>query len=190
MAYDSRRHATVLFGGLYDPDYPPQLVGNETWELLAFDKPILIEQPPSQYRTPGESISFKVAARAPAGELLAYQWFFGEQALGDSSHVQGSTKDTLTLLNITSADAGQYRVRVTDDCGLSDSFPAILTLDPKLQVFSTANALKLIWSDASVLLEQSDATTGPWSAVPGATSPFDLALAGPGKFFRLRPAVP
>lgn len=190
MAYDSRRHATVVFGGLYDPVYPLQLVGNETWELLAFDMPIIIEQPPSQYGKPGESIAFHVDARAPAGDLLTYQWYFGQRVLGDDAHVNGSNKDTLTLLNVTPADAGQYWVRVSDNCGFTDSFPAILTLDPKLQVFSVANALKLIWSDPNVVLEQSDASIGPWTAVPGATSPFDISLTGPGKFFRLRQTGP
>jgi hypothetical protein len=65
-----------------------------------------------------------------------------------------------------------------------------VAVNPDLQVFSVANAHKLIWSAPNVVLEQADVPTGPWTVVPGATPPFDIALAGPGKFFRLQPTGP
>ncbi len=189
MAFDSRRHATVLFGGLYDPS-SLQLDGNETWELLTFDNPIINEQPASQYRQAGQFALFQVAARAPAAAPLTYQWFFNDLPLNDAGRISGAHQSTLTIANVIPSDEGQYKVRVSDDCGFTDSFAALLTLNAGLQIFSTANALTLIWSDENVVLQQADSVNGPWTPVSGAISPFDVASAGPAKFFRLQPAAP
>src|SRR5262249_34383312 len=139
-------------------------------------------------RQPGATAVFSVTAVGPPGEILNYQWYHGDQVITSDAagRVNGVGTSTLTIVGVGAADAGTYHVRVADDCGFTDSFHAILTLNPKLQVFSTANALQLIWSASNVVLEQADALSGPWTPVPGATPPFDIALAGPGKFFRLR----
>jgi hypothetical protein len=194
LAYDSVRHAVVMFGGegtsLALP--PHNFSAPQTWELIAVDTPLINDQPASQYRQPGDTAVFSVTAVGPPGATLAYQWYHGDQLItsGPAGHFNGVESSTLKIIGVGAADAGTYRVRVIDDCGFTDSFASILTLDPKLQVFSSANALKLIWSAPNVMLEQADALTGPWTPVPGATSPFDVAQAGPGKFFRLRPTTP
>ncbi|HVV70748.1 MAG TPA: kelch repeat-containing protein, partial [Verrucomicrobiae bacterium] len=194
LAYDSLRHAVVMFGGegtsLGLP--PHNFAAPQTWELIAVDTPLINEQPASQYRQSGGTAVFNVTAVGPPGASLFYQWYHGDQLItpGAAGHYNGVQSSTLTITGVTPADAGAYHARVTGDCGYTDSFAAILTLNPNLQVFSLANALQLIWSDANVVLEQADAVSGPWTPVPGAVPPFDVALAGAGKFFRLRPVAP
>jgi hypothetical protein len=69
--------------------------------------------------------------------------------------------------------------------------PAILTTDPRLQIFSANNgAAQLVWSAANLILEQADDVTGYRSVVSGANSPLDLTLNNPGKFFRLNTNFP
>jgi len=72
------------------------------------------------------------------------------------------------------------------------SSPARLTLDPKLQIFSvvSSEAFRLMWGSPNVVLEHSDNVTGNWAGVPGAASPFDITVYGPGKSFRLRQTGP
>jgi hypothetical protein len=194
LAYDSFRHAVVMFGGegtsLGLP--PHNFAALQTWELIAVDTPLINDQPASQYRQPGDTAVFNVTAVGPPGAILNYQWYHGNQLITSDAggRLTGIESSTLKIVGVSAADAGTYHARVTDDCGFTDTFPAILTLNPKLQVFSIANALTLIWSAPNVVLEQADALTGPWTPVPGATPPFDIALAGPGKFFRLRPTAP
>ena len=187
MAFDSARHAAVLMGGTYAY---PNLVGNETWELLDVDMPLINEQPATQYRAPGDTAVFNVAAVGPPGLPLTFQWFYGAEPLNDDTRISGSQSPTLHIANIKTTDAGQYQVRVSDNCGNVYSSPAMLTTDPSFQIFSSANTLTLVWSAPNTVLQEADAITGPWSPVPGAASPFDITAAGPGKFFRLVSGTP
>jgi hypothetical protein len=177
MAYDSDRRAHVMFGGSLT--YGGSGVTNDTWELIAVDVPLINEQPASQYRQAGETATFSVQAVGPG--VLGYQWYHRGTPL------PGANADTLTIPNIGTADAGEYQVLVSNDCGTRPSRTAILTLDPKLQIFSAANTTTLIWPPAAnLVLESAGSATGPWTLVPNATSPFALSAVGPAKFFRLR----
>jgi hypothetical protein len=153
---------------------------NDTWELIAVDVPLINEQPASQYRPAGESATFSVKAVGPG--QLAYQWYRGNTPL------PGANADTLTIAGLRAQDAGNYYVLVANECGVTSSRSAILTLDPKLQIFSGGNTSTLIWPpDVKVVLEVADSPNGPWSVVPNPPNPFNIGLFGPGKFFRLRP---
>jgi hypothetical protein len=193
-AYDSLRHAVVMLGGETDPfaQPPHKLAANSTWELIAVDTPLINDQPASQYRPSGDTAIFSVSAVGPPGTTLTYQWYHDDQLIGDDSggHIVGLGTPALKILKVTAADAGTYRAVVAGDCGETTTWPATLTLEPKLQVFTAADTSTLIWSDPSVVLEQAHAITGPWTPVPGAASPFDIARVGPGNFFRLRPTSP
>ncbi|MCI0540528.1 MAG: hypothetical protein L0Z50_35455, partial [Verrucomicrobiales bacterium] len=80
-----------------------------------------------------------------------------------------------------------YRVRVSSECGDTWSRSAVLTLDPKLQVFSEGNSTTLVWAeDPRLVLEVADSVNGPWTIVPNPPIPFNISALGPGKFFRLR----
>jgi hypothetical protein len=177
MAYDSDRRAHVMFGGSLS--YGGSSATNDTWELIAVDVPLINEQPASQYRQPGETAMFSVQAVGPG--TLGYQWYRGDILLA------GQTASTLTIPNLSAADAGEYRVLVSNDCGTRPSRSAILTLDPKLQIFSAANTTTLIWPPAAnLVLESAVTVTGPWTAIPNASSPFVISVLGPANFFRLR----
>jgi hypothetical protein len=178
MAYDSDRRAHVMFGGslAYGGN---QTATNDTWELIAVDVPLINEHPASQYRPTNSTATFTVQAVGPGP--LAYQWYRGTTPL------PGETAATLTIPNLGAADAGEYRVLVSNDCGTRPSHSAILTLDPRLQIFSAANTTTLIWPPTpNLVLESAEAVTGMWTPVFKATSPFTIGLAGQAKFFRLR----
>ena len=134
---------------------------------------------------------FTVNAVAPYGSTLSYDWYFGAVPLSDGARISGAHSPTLRITNVSAADAGQYQARISATCGTISTVPAFLTTDPRLQIFSAQQgSAELVWSAANLVLEQADAVTGPWSTVSGATSPFDLTLNGPEKFFRLNTNSP
>jgi hypothetical protein len=184
MAYDSARHATVLFGGTYSF---PTVVGSETWELVAPDQLVVDEQPASQYAPPGGIAVFRVTARGPTTGSLSYQWFAGDRALTDDGRISGALSATLQIANVTPADAGSYHVLISSGSDSLTSLPAVLTLTPKLQAFNLHQAFRLVWGTPQAQLEQSD-DLGNWTVVQGAASPFNIAVFGKGKFFRIQPA--
>lgn len=65
---------------------------------------------PSQSALAGRTVTFKISS---AGPLLRYQWFIGSRALSDDGRITGSRSPTLTLRNISVADADDYYCRVS-----------------------------------------------------------------------------
>lgn len=184
MAYDSARRATVLFGGTYRF---PDVVGSETWELVAPDQLAIDEQPASQFAPAGSTAVFRVTARDPGNGPLLYQWFAGDRVLRDDGRISGALSASLQIAGVTPADAGSYHVLISSGSDSLTSLPAVLTLTPKLQAFNLQQAFRLVWGTPQAQLEQSDDVTSNWTVVPGATSPFNIAVFGKGKFFRIRP---
>jgi hypothetical protein len=177
MAYDARRNVTVLFGGslAYGGETPAT---NDTWELAAVDTPLINEHPASQYRRAGQTATFTVKAVGPGS--LSYQWYRGDVRLAEGV-------ETLTIPAVRAQDAGVYKALVSSGCGQTWSRSAILTLDPKLQIFSADNSTTLVWErDPKVVLEVADSVSGPWTIVPNPPIPFNISARGPGKYFRLR----
>jgi hypothetical protein len=185
MAYDSVRRATVLFGGVYSF---PITVGSETWELVAPDQLAIDEQPASQYSPAGGTAVFHVTARGPSDTPLNYQWFAENRPLSDNGHISGALGATLQIANVTPADAGSYHVLISTGSASLASLSAVLTLTPKLQAFNLQQNFRLVWGTPEAQLEQSDDLGGNWTVVQGATSPFNIAVFGSGKFFRVLPA--
>lgn len=89
-------------------------------ELLGY-KPALATQPQSQTVAAGSSATFTVVA-APGTTSPTYQW----QRNGTA--IAGATSSTLTLSNVSSANAGDYTVVVANDLGSITSNPATLTV--------------------------------------------------------------
>ncbi len=178
MVYDSGRNVTVLFGGSLTYGGATGAT-NDTWELAAVDAPLINEHPASQYRKAGATATFTVKAVGPG--TLSYYWYHG-------GNLFASTADgTFTINSVRAQDAGSYRVRVSSECGDTWSRSAVLTLDPKLQVFSEGNSTTLVWAeDPRLVLEVADSVNGPWTIVPNPPIPFNISALGPGKFFRLR----
>lgn len=183
-AYDSHRRTIVLFGGSFGFDRY-WVNTNDTWEFIALDLPLFTDQPASQYRKAGETILLQAAAAVPPGLVPTHQWLRNGLPLADDARISGATSDTLRITGGGDADAGQYRMIASCDCGKTASLPAIVTLDPALQIFPGSDITTLIWSDSNAILQRAESAAGPWITVPGAASPFHPATLGSAGFFRL-----
>ncbi len=78
----------------------------------------IVQQPASQPLNPGATVTFHVVA---VGSGLSYQWLFNSVAL------IGATNDTLTLTNVSVAQAGVYNVIVSSSAGAATSADAFLS---------------------------------------------------------------
>jgi hypothetical protein len=83
--------------------------------------PAITTQPQSQTISAGGSVTFTAAATGSSP--LQYQWLFNGTTLS------GQAAATLTLSNVTEADAGSYAVVVTDSAGSTTSSAAALTVN-------------------------------------------------------------
>lgn len=83
--------------------------------------PAITTQPQSQTVTAGNSISFSVGASGTAP--FTYQW------QKDGNNLSGATADTLTFASAHAADAGAYKVVVTNSAGSVTSNTANLTVN-------------------------------------------------------------
>ncbi len=184
FAFDSRRSVSVLQGG----QLATFVATNDTWELRAVDKPLINNGPASQYRVVGETATFTVDAVGPGP--LAYEWRRDGNLINDGGRISGAATSSLTIANVTTNDAAAYTVRVSNVCGVTESFPALLVFDVRLQIFTSTNTSTLIWAAPNVVLEQADNLNGPWTEVVGASSPFNVGKSPGNKFFRLRMVSP
>ena len=105
--------------------------------------PVITVQPTSLTRPPRGGATFSVEADGSAP--LAYQWQLNGLAL------TGATGSTLALGNVQPADAGVYRVMVTNSYGALTSSPAVLEVS-------------------------SSAVVELWSPLHGSASPIPLGL--------------
>ena len=96
------------------------------FKVCAALAPSITTQPQSQSLITGSNAVFAVVASGQAP--LSYQWSFNGSNLANSSHIGGATSATLTVSNITVADAGPYRVVVSNNHGSATSTNATLTV--------------------------------------------------------------
>jgi hypothetical protein len=89
-------------------------------------QPQIISQPMNATNYLGQSVTFTVTASG--NPPLQYQWQANGLALSDGPNISGSTTNQLTLSTITLADAGNYRVIITNDYGSVTSRVATLAL--------------------------------------------------------------
>lgn len=81
--------------------------------------PVFTTQPQSQTVTTGGSVTFTVAASGSP----TYQWW------KDGKPLSGITLSTVTIILVTSADAGTYTVVATNSAGSTTSNAAVLTVN-------------------------------------------------------------
>ncbi|WP_420148567.1 PQQ-dependent sugar dehydrogenase [Spirosoma sp.] len=98
--------------------------------------PNIVSHPTSTTVFQGQSASFSVTATGTAP--LSYQWQKG------GINIQGATSSTYTIASTVAADAGQYRVIVSNSSGSVTSNPATLALTaanqlPTATILSPAN---------------------------------------------------
>jgi hypothetical protein len=105
--------------------------------------PVIVTQPANQAVNAGGTATFTVTANGSSP--LSYRWFFGSNGLA------GATAPTLTLTNVQTAQAGVYRVVVSNLVGMVTSSNALLYVnrwpvadasatDPHVVVCNTSNA--------------------------------------------------
>jgi pectate lyase len=85
------------------------------------EAPSITTQPVSQTVSAGANVSFSVSAEGTAP--LSYQWQKNGAALA------GATSATLNLTNVQGADAGNYRVVVSNAAGSATSTTAVLSVE-------------------------------------------------------------
>jgi glucose/arabinose dehydrogenase len=89
---------------------------------ISYVGPRIFGQPASQTVTAGQAATFSVTA---GGAALTYQW---QHLVGTTWTDVGSNAPTLSLTSVTAADAGSYRVTVSNSVGSVTSNPATLTV--------------------------------------------------------------
>jgi alpha-tubulin suppressor-like RCC1 family protein len=87
--------------------------------IVANSAPIVLVPPASQAVLAGANTSFSVGATG--SEPLAYQWQF------NGTNIAGATQASLNLSDVIAADAGNYRVEVSNAFGTTLSPVAVLT---------------------------------------------------------------
>ena len=89
--------------------------------------PTITTQPSSRTNHVGSIATFSVVASgAPP---LAYQWRKNESSLSNGGNISGATDATLTSSDVSSLDAGNYSVRITNSFGSVTSVVATLTVN-------------------------------------------------------------
>ncbi len=114
--------------------------------------PTINTQPASRAVLPGANVTFKVQA---AGSLpLKYRWQF------NGTDLVGQTNNSLSLSNVTSAEAGSYRVIVNNLAGTTTSDAATL----KVITVSNLPYLEVVKADAPVGYWRLGETSGETAA--------------------------
>ena len=94
--------------------------------LTVLSGPEILSSPVGQVVDTGATVTFTGTARG-AG-TLSYQWLLGNVALSNGNGVSGASTPTLTLTGVDFADAGNYRLRVTNTISSALSAVANLTV--------------------------------------------------------------
>ena len=141
--------------------------------------PVIVLAPQDESVMAGDAAEFQVITFSTSPML--FQWQRNNQSL------PGATQDRLQLANVQAGAAGIYRVLVNNSGG-TVSREAMLTVGIPLRFDSAAGAVTLTWT-GPLVLQTATALTGPWVDVPGAASPWWVAIGGEKqRYFRLRPA--
>lgn len=122
------------------------------------------EQPQGTLVEVGETIELFVEAEGETdARPLSYQWFKNKIA------IPGATKDSLSIPNAQTADAGSYSVAVSGQCGSIPSVevsvtvvsPIVFAVAPTVRFQRTESGLLVSWPKEFVLGEQ----PGLWQLV-------------------------
>ncbi|MEW6157004.1 MAG: immunoglobulin domain-containing protein, partial [Verrucomicrobiota bacterium] len=153
-------------------------------------KPTILQHPQNTIAFAGGSVKLSVIAAGT--EPLSYQWFKGPDP------IENETSSSLVIPKVTAADAGEYRVTVSNSSGSIPSQPALLTvrvLNVSVQLNADRLVLEFPAADGLRFQLQSSATLDPDSWQPvgepilanAATHRLELAIdpEKPQHFYRL-----
>jgi hypothetical protein len=102
---------------------------------VAITLPAITTQPASQSVNAGANVTFSVTASGTAP--LGYQWYFNSTAIG------GANGPSYSLTNLTTDNAGNYQVVVTNNFGSVTSSVASLTVLSPFTFFTNAGAITI-----------------------------------------------
>src|SRR5262249_50973677 len=151
------------------------------WPMMAEVTPVapptITTQPQSQTDNYGDSTTLSVAASGSGP--LTYQWQL------NGANIAGATGSSLSLNNLLFNNAGLYDVIGRNPGGSVTSSVAVVNVDPNLLTQISGNNMTLPWA-GPFILQSALSPAGPYTDVPGATSPYTFNMAsGPQKYFRL-----
>jgi hypothetical protein len=99
-------------------------------QLILNGAPSITAQPLSVYVTNGVNVTLKVTATGTPAP--GYQWYF------NSAKISGATATTYTVNNVQPANAGGYKVVVTNTIGTNTSDAAFICVQPPLTNYPSA----------------------------------------------------
>jgi hypothetical protein len=155
---------------------------NFQFQLSVIAPPSITQQPTNVAVLENQTAVFSV--QVAGGGLLVYQWQLNGTNLADAGNVFGSTIGTLTISNVTVANAGTYAFVVTNTAGLAVSSNALLTIIPSPPVIVSQPTNVTMGPNGSATFSVAVIGTIPYSfqwsqnetSLPGATNPV-LTLA-------------
>ncbi len=100
--------------------------------LTVIDPPAIAVQPIDAAFMPTSNVTFSVTATGTGP--LSYQWKRNGSNLSDGGTILGATTASLSVSNISIANAGTYTVVVTNLAGSATSSNAVLTVGPAITV--------------------------------------------------------
>jgi Immunoglobulin domain/Bacterial Ig domain/Immunoglobulin I-set domain len=117
--------------------------------------PSITFEPASQTNSPGGAITFRVTATGTPP--LYYAWLF------NNALISGATNTSLTLTNLQPAQAGNYKVAVSNLAGTATSTNATLTLRPDVPRIVSGPASQTVTKGSAVTFSVSAAGALPLS---------------------------
>ncbi len=127
--------ATLTISGLTSSDKGTYsvIITNDHGQIISGGVALTVQLPPSITTPPsaatlarGKTATFKVTA---AGDQpLSFQWQRNNASLANAGNVSGAKTATLTIKKVTLANAGNYRVVVTNSVGSATSVTVKLTV--------------------------------------------------------------
>ena len=100
--------------------------GNLAFHLNYLTPPVFAVQPTNQSVVVSSNASF--SATLTGALPMTFQWFFNGAPLADNGRISGSATASLSLSNITTADAGSYTLAATNFLGSASSAAAVLNV--------------------------------------------------------------
>lgn len=139
-------------------------------DYIATAAPTIVNHPVSQTIMETDPVTFSVSA---SGIGLTYQWQF------NNADINGATGATYTIPNVTNANAGDYKVIVTNTAGNVTSNPATLTVKPfsnKPTVTIVSPLPSLKWNAEDVVHFEATATDIEDGTLPASAFSWSIDL--------------
>jgi len=181
----------AAFAGNYATVTLPSLDAGLAWDTstLATNGVIRVASLPSVTVSPAttnaeSASSVLFTALVQGTPPLAYQWFDNQ-----TNSIPGATNASLTLSNLTGAQAGYYTVLVANHVGTASAVASLTVVaappPPVLSITATGGSLlQLNWSSGT--LQGATNAAGPFSDISDAVAPYTVSATNAQQFYRLK----